>query len=280
MKKKVLITGTSGMLGGALVNGWSQKFEIFELTGKRQFDFNKTDYSSLKKLFNPDVIVHCAALIKMDYCEKNPEKAFSVNGESVSRLHKAFPETKIIFISSEAVFPLNTKNATEKTPAGAVTVYGKSKELGESYIEKYSCGTVIRTTIVGRNISNPGKSLAEWIVSSLKNNQPITLFDDVWFTPISVWQLGDALEWVVENPTPSILHIGGDEKVTKYQFGLELAKVLDLPTSLIKRGKLLGAEFTAPRSNETSLNSSLYEQLSGNKAPSLSEVIKSVASYF
>ena len=280
MKKKVLITGTSGMLGGALVDKWKQKFEIFEITGKKQFDFNQTDYSSLKKLFTPNVIVHCAALIKMDYCEENPKKALLVNGESVNKLHKVFPKAKIIFISSEAVFPLNTEDATEETSTGAVTVYGKSKELGEKYIEKYSCGTVIRTTIVGRNVNNPGKSLAEWIVSSLKNNQPITLFDDVWFTPISIWQLGDALEWVVENQTPSILHIGGAQKVTKYQFGFELAKALDLPTSLIKKGKLLEAGFIASRSNKTSLNSKLYEQLSGNKLPSFSEIIESVASCF
>jgi len=233
MKKRVLITGTSGMLGSVLAKDWSNEYQLTTVYDRRQFNFAQGNYAKLFKRTKPEIIVHCAALTNLEYCENNPEEALSVNGESVGKLVNVMPQAKMIFISSETVFPPNTKNAKEDTPINPKTIYGESKKLGEELLLQADGGTVIRTTIVGRNINKPGNSLTEWIVNSLKHKSPITLFDDVWFTPISIWHLSEALTWVIENQTPRVLHIAGGERVTKYQFGYELAKFLGLPTNLI-----------------------------------------------
>lgn len=277
MSKRVLVTGMSGMLGGVLAKAWLQKYRLSTVMGKQQFNFALDDYERLYQVTRPDVVVHAAALTNLEYCENNPEETLLVNGKSVGKLVSAMPEARVIFISSDAVFPPNTKNATENTETNPQTIYGQAKELGEQLLLKAKNGSIIRTTIVGRNINKPGSSLTEWIVNSLKNKQEITLFDDVWFTPISVWHLREALEWVIENETPRILHIAGGERVTKYQYGFELARMLKLPTKLIKKGKLRDSGMTAKRSNEMSLDSSLYEKLSGNKLPNLKEVIRMIA---
>lgn len=55
-----------------------------------------------------------------------------------------------------------------------------------------------------------------------KKSKYITLFNDVFFTPISIWHLADELEWVINNEVPKILHISGSEVITKYEFGYTL----------------------------------------------------------
>jgi dTDP-4-dehydrorhamnose reductase len=275
-KTRVLITGTSGMLGGVLESTWKDKFELLTVSGRAQFDFETGNYEKLYRETTPDVVIHAAALTNLEYCENNPRETLLVNGSSVEKLISSMPKVKIIFISSEAVFPPNTKNATENTPTHAQTVYGKSKELGENHLIAAKIGAVVRTTIVGRNINKQGNSLTEWIVSSLNNKQSIALFDDVWFTPISIWHLADALEWVIKNETPKILHIAGGERVTKHQFGSKLAIAMGLDEKLITVGKLRESGLKAKRSNEMSLDSSLYEKLSGRKLPRLNEVIEMI----
>ena len=78
------------------------------------------------------------------------------------------------------------------------------------------------------------------------------------------------------NDTPKILCIGGGERVSKYQFGVAVAKAMNLPIKLIKRGKLADLKSQTKRSLEMSLDSSLYEKLSGTKLPDLAEVVRMI----
>lgn len=284
--KKVLITGASGMLGASLVSTWSNKYNIFA-TGRSNFPssaaqnykiFNLTNdnYSKLREWVKPDIILHCAAIISHEYCQKYPGEAKKVNGESVQKLRETFPDAKLIFISTDAVFPFNTYLAKENTPTGAQTIYGKSKEFGEKYLinfqDKNSC--IIRTTIVGKN-SNPKKQgFVEWIINSVNKKEQIVLFDDVLFTPISIWDLAYELEWVINNKTPFILHISGKEIVTKFDFGYNLCKNLGLNASYIKKGSLKDANLLVKKSSDQSLDCSYYQSFSGHDLPDLNKTIK------
>ena len=265
------MTGSTGMLGGVMASKWRDRYDLSCLGGRNEFDFLHCDYDLLKKRFDPEVVVHTSAITNMDYCESHPSETMIVNGESVKELVSVFPNAKIIFISSDAVLPPNTKLATEKIKTNPQSIYGKAKELGEKYVMECKHATAIRTTIVGKNITKTGHSLCEWIVESLRRMETITLFDDVWFSPIDVWNFAEAVEWVMKNDTPRILHIGGGERVTKYQFGVGIATALNLPTKLIKKGKLM---------KEMSLDSSMYTKLSGAKLPDLTEVVRMIAKYY
>lgn len=280
MRKKILLTGSTGMLGTAIAREWASKYDLSHLGGREDFNFLSGDYDLLGKKYNPQVIVHTAALTNMEYCETHENETMRVNGESVKKLIEVFPNARMIFISSDAVYPLNTKMAKEKTVPNPSTVYGRAKVLGESFVTASRNAVAIRTTIVGRNKSKPGHSLVEWIVDSLTKNQEITLFDDVWFSPISIWHLADALTWIIEHETPKILNIGGSERVSKYQFGYQLAEALELPVNMIKQGKFSELNSSPKRSNEMSLDSSLFRKLSGRALPDLSEVVKMITKHY
>ncbi len=289
--KKILITGASGMLGATLVNLWNKRYDVYATAGSdftenpakhfKKFNLKSRDYQPLSKWIKPDVIIHCAALTSHEYCQTNPKEAMLVNGDSVKKLLEVFPKAKLIFISTDAVFPLNTRLANEKIKTGPVTVYGKSKELGEKYILNLAKnGCIIRTTIVGKNINSNKQSFTEWIVSSLKKNKEITLYEDVIFSPITIWHLAKELEWIIGNKVPKILHVAGSEIISKYDFGYSLCKELNLDINLIIRGKLNQNDLKIKRSHDQTLNCSFYQKLSDHKLPNLEKTIKSLYQHF
>lgn len=288
--KKILITGTSGMLGATLVDLWNKKYHVYATAGSnfshnpavffKEFDLKTKNYQSLLQWVKPDVIIHCAAIISHEYCQANLKEAMLVNGESVKKLIEVFPESKIIFISTDAVFSLKTHLATEKTKTDPITIYGKSKKLGEKHIlnlAKDAC--IIRTTIVGKNINVGKQGFVEWIVNSVKSGKKIALYDDMIFTPISIWHLAKELEWVIKNKVPTILHIAGREIISKYNFGYNLCKELNLDLNLIAKGKL-DKRTKIKRSRDQTLDCAYYQSISNHRLPDLKDTVKILVKNF
>ena len=97
--KDVLVTGGDGVLGSYCSFG----------TRLSRSDLNITDLNAVMNICaerRPKVIVHCAALVDLSSCEKNPEKAYLVN--SVGTYHLALGArsvgAKLVYISTSDVF--------------------------------------------------------------------------------------------------------------------------------------------------------------------------------
>jgi dTDP-4-dehydrorhamnose reductase len=289
--KKILITGASGMLGALLVKNWQDKFVIFA-TDKvnyidnpakhfMPFDLLSKSFGALVDWAQPDLIIHCAAITNVDYCEDNPEQAMAVNAESVSKFLKEGSEAKLIYISSDAVFPDGIHMATEKDHTSPQNVYGKTKETGERYIKEISGDHIaIRTTIVGKNINSSYQGFVEWIVTSVKNGKEITLFDDVLFTPISTWHFKSELEWIMANDISGIVHVVGGEAISKYDFGRKICLGLGLGTSLIHKGSIYNTNFNAKRSIDQTMDSGYFRSISNRTSHSMRDTVDIIAKHF
>jgi dTDP-4-dehydrorhamnose reductase len=288
---RILITGSSGMLGATFVKKWRDKFEIFS-TDKESFtnspaknfmvfDMLNDSYEILMNWAKPDVIIHCAAITNVDYCEDNTEQAMAVNAESVNKSLKYGSDARMIFISSDAVFPDGIHMATEKDQTSPENIYGKTKETGEKYIKDASGNHIaIRTTIVGKNINPSYQGFVEWIVNSVKNGKEITLFDDALFTPITIWHLANEMEWIISSDISGIVHVAGSEAISKYDFGKKICEGLELDTNLIKKGSIDNAKFNAKRSNDQTLDSGFYNLISNRTLPSSDETVDIIVKHF
>jgi dTDP-4-dehydrorhamnose reductase len=288
---RILITGSSGMLGATFVKKWRDKFEIFS-TDKESFtnspaknfmvfDMLNESYEILMNWAKPDVIIHCAAITNVDYCEDNTEQAMAVNAESVNKSLKYGSDARMIFISSDAVFPDGIHMATEKDQTSPENIYGKTKETGEKYIKDASGNHIaIRTTIVGKNINPSYQGFVEWIVNSVKNGKEITLFDDALFTPITIWHLANEMEWIISSDISGIVHVAGSEAISKYDFGKKICEGLELDTNLIKKGSMDNAKFNAKRSNDQTLDSGFYNSISNRTLPSSDETVDIIVKHF
>ncbi len=289
--KKILITGASGMLGATLVEKWQKKFEVFA-TDKENFkenpaknfmvfDLLNKSYDMLMDWSEPDVIIHCAAITNVDYCEENPEQAMAVNADSVRKFSQSDVNARLIFISSDAVFPDGLHLASEKDGTAPVNVYGKTKEAGEKYIWNSGKNHIaIRTTIVGKNINQSYHGFVEWIVQSVSSDKEITLFDDALFTPITIWHLADELVWIINNDLKGVIHIAGIEPVSKYDFGRKICAELGLDTALIHRGSIDDVDFQAKRSKDQSMDTKYYQRHFQRDLPTTNETVDMIVQHF
>jgi dTDP-4-dehydrorhamnose reductase len=287
-KKRLLITGATGMLGGTLAKLFQQDFEVYA-TGTstidsgtfdnyKAFDLGASSFEPLITWAQPHAIIQCAALTNGNYCAKNDLEAYKINGLASKKLVEAAgPEVKIIYISTDAVFASDTHLAKETSCVCPESVYGKSKELGEFYLQHFHENfVIIRTTIVGLNIFSDKKGFAEWIIDSAREGQEISLFDDVVFTPITTWHLGEQLQFIMNNEPlfkNQILHVSGKEICTKYKFGIRLLEGLNLPTTMVKKGFITSFADRAKRSTDQTLDCSLYTEISGQELPDLDQTI-------
>ncbi|MCX7747427.1 MAG: NAD(P)-dependent oxidoreductase [Clostridia bacterium] len=133
--RKILITGAKGMLAtdlNAILNG-SGTFEVLNLD-RQQLDI--TDPENVEKVFtqfNPQVIIHTAALTNVDYCEEDKEEAYRINGCGTQNIasYSDRAGAKFVYISSCGLFGDEIKEYTENDPVVLKTEYAKSKYMGE-----------------------------------------------------------------------------------------------------------------------------------------------------
>ncbi|MDC0296162.1 sugar nucleotide-binding protein [Akkermansiaceae bacterium] len=289
----ILITGCSGMLGASLSICLSKYYRVYT-TGRSEsvegvinykpFDLLKDCYKELIDWSQPELIIHCAALTNGNYCEKNPSEAFNINGISVNKfLNSTNKNVSIIYISTDAVFPSSLGFAKESDCVFPESVYGKSKELGEFFL-KASLDrnyTIIRTTIVGLNINKKKSGFVEWIINTVNNNQQISLFTDVLFTPITIWDLAEEIKFLIRtaNVKSKTLHIGG-EICTKFHFGKKLLDGLCISTEKLAESSISSLKDRAKRSSDQSLDSSYYEKNYDRSLPNLNKTIKNIIKHY
>ena len=285
--KRILITGASGMLGSSLVVALSKKYKVFG-TGSskisspidyKAFDLSSNSYKELIDWSQPELIIHCAALTNGNYCEKNFQKAFNINGYSVKKLIDFTEDhVKIIYISTDAVFSSKSHMAKEADCKVPQNIYGKSKELGEFFLVNSGRDyLVLRTTIVGNNLNNLKEGFVEWILKSVENKQNISLFSDVLFNPISIWDFTTEIMFLIKRDIyNNIFHVCGIEPVTKYDFGIELIKEFNLDKEFIIKSKITEFKFRAKRSTDQTMDCSKYINLTKRILPNLSETVKSI----
>ena len=289
---RILVTGASGMLGSTLAIELSSKHKVFG-TGSsdislpidyRIFDLSNDSYYELINWSKPELIIHCAAITNGNDCQGKPLKAFEINGVSVQNfLNATNKKIKIIYISSDAVFPSSTHLAKELDSVNPENVYGKSKELGEFFLNSSLDRnyTIIRTTIVGLNINKKKTGFVEWIINTSKENKELGMFTDVLFSPISIWDLVNEIVFLINtnNINSETLHIAG-ELCTKYEFGSKLLETLGLPTNKLCKNLISSFEGRIKRSNDQSLDSSFYQKKYNRNLVSLDQTINKIKEYY
>jgi dTDP-4-dehydrorhamnose reductase len=288
---RILVTGATGMLGTCIVEAWQGKYEVFA-TGRKNFEGNpatnffekdlKDDsYEDILNWADPEIIVHCAALTHVDYCEDHPRETFNINSESVSKLHPGKSNSRMLFISSDAVFKDGLPMATESMNADAESIYGQSKRDAEKTLFQVPGEHLsIRTTIVGKNLNPTKQGFAEWIIQSLRNETEITLFEDAIFTPITIWHLAQELEYLFDSSIKGILHISGTDAISKYEFAMKLCEGLSLDASLVKKGSIRNINFKAKRSLDQTLSSDYYQSLTDRELPTMDQTTSRIVQAF
>jgi len=138
--KKVLITGGDGYFGRRFRARYERTFDILS-TDKADLDI--TDMGGVQALmlsFRPEIVIHAAALLATDFCEKNPDLCYQVNVQGALNVGECCRDlnARMVFISTEQVFNGNTEPGpyTEEDTPRPNTVYGTNKLEAETQLAK------------------------------------------------------------------------------------------------------------------------------------------------
>jgi dTDP-4-dehydrorhamnose reductase len=266
---RLLITGASGLLGANLVLAAHEEHEVIavyhrhpiELEGVQSVSADLCQPGRAKELFDhfqPDWVIHCAADTSIDELESNPERAFRMNRDMAANVAEAAKKTgsKLVHISTDAVFEGREGPYREDDPTEPVNVYGKSKLAGEQAVQAaYPEALIIRTNIFGWN-AQPKTSLAEWFINNLVQGIPCNGFVDVVFNPLLVNHLWVIIKNLLKSDLWGVFHVGSDQCISKHEFGIRLAESFDLNQELISAVEIKTGSLRAPRPKNTCLDCS------------------------
>lgn len=269
--KKILITGTTGMLGSNLVSLFSDinKYEVFGLgrslshliPKQNQIVVDLSDAALIEKLsIKPDIIIHSAALTDLNLCEVEPELANRIHVEGSRAIAKLAGEsTRFFYISTDSVFDGLRGNYKEDDLPNPVNVYASTKFSGETAVKDVAKGevTIIRTNIYGFHVPMKN-SLAEWAFREWSAGRTISGFTDTIFNAVFTHQLAAIIEQMINlNFFFPILNIGSNEAISKFDFLNRFRELLNVNNALLT--KALSTDFTSSiqRPKNTSLDVTL-----------------------
>ena len=272
---KIVVTGAAGMLGTAMIDTLRHNSELiatdissgYSPDGVRWYYVDLLDKAAVTSWLEterPDVVVHCAALVNVDGCEKNPELAEAVHVGTTKTIADALVKWngKLINISTDSVFD-GFKNGPyiESDLVSPPNVYARTKLDGETPVLQTPRGLVLRTNIFGWSRAEK-TSFAEWVIKGLVSGDRLTMFTDVSYTPIHVSHLAEVVRRAIDVDLCGLYHATGSTVLSKHAFGMLVAKTFGLSSSNIVETSVDSIGLGAKRPKNMALdNRELCKQL-------------------
>ena len=273
---KVLILGSNGRLGSALVRRW-RKLPDTEVVALTRAEVDLTDPEkavaalALRSFGAGDVVVNCAAATDVDGCEKDPDAARRINAETPARIARLCSDrgARLIHIGTDYVFDgLLERPYTEEDEAKPLSHYGATKLEGDQAVIASSPDhCVVRVSWV----FGPDKpSFVDAIVRRALTSPDAAAVHDKTSAPTYT---EDAALWLSEFLKPSfpggIYHLcnGGTCSWRDYgEYALECAKASGIPvlTTTVAPLKLSDMKaFIAVRPPKTPLDTAKFTRVTG-----------------
>jgi dTDP-4-dehydrorhamnose reductase len=280
---KLLLTGVSGLLGINFAQEMMNEHEIIGVDrGKlTQAPFKILKYDLLEKgavesildQARPDWVVNCAALADLDICENDPDLAKRLNTDLPRQLARASRQRSIPFthISTDAVFDGQKDGFySEEDPPNPAGVYSKTKFDGEwAVLTEHPHAIVARVNFYGWSLSGR-RSLAEFFYNNLTHNKSMSGFTDVLFCPMLVNDTARTLMKMFNRGLKGLYHLVGPQAMSKYQFGVEVARRFNMRESDITPKSVSFSGLVAKRSNNLWLSTRKLSTDLGTDLPDFS----------
>ena len=289
LKKKptnILVYGCSGLLGKCLIDYYQYKkgLKIHVAINKTKINNKNLRFVDAKKKNiiesyvkknSIDMIINFAALTNLEFCEKNISLSKKSNYTLPVNLAKFSKEhnLKYIFISTDN-FKFSTKKLSENFKIESLNIYSKHKKNSENEILKINPKSLIIRTNFYCFGNKQRQSFSDIILNSVKSNNEIKLFKDVYYTPIYGKFLLKYLFGLIKRKKNGIFNICSNEKITKYNFGLKICNIFNLNKKLIKANYLKNRNDIVKRPFNMALDNHKLKKTLNIKIPSINHQIR------
>jgi dTDP-4-dehydrorhamnose reductase len=226
---RILIIGASSFIGFRFFQYFKEN-NLYEVVGtyfqnKKDDAFLKCDITNIEDVENtlnitrPDVILWVAGSKNLKKCEESFEYAKRVNTipvQSCVKLIEAYEKKPhLIFFSTDYIFDGCKGNFTDLDIPNPRTNYGLSNYLAEKTIFNSSINySIIRTSAV----MGKGGTFFDWLLSSLKKEENLEMFNDIYFTPTPVNFLIENIANIIDQHLFGTFNISGSQRLSRFEF--------------------------------------------------------------
>lgn len=244
MDKRVLVIGATGLVGSALMKILSNMDlkVIGTYYSQTAYDYEYLNLSSLKNInsllekYHPNEIYIAGAVSNVDYCEQSPEISYAVNVAAIKHLVKYSDanNTRLIFFSSSYVFNGNQDRPyTIYDSPMPLNMYGQQKLIAEKDILNGCEKNIVVRTIGVFGKEDARKNFGYKVVDNISLGKLVRVPTNQLLNPILSDDLASLTVKAVESDYRGLLHIAGQEEVSKYDFAVDIAKTFGLPVQSI-----------------------------------------------
>jgi dTDP-4-dehydrorhamnose reductase len=249
--KKILITGANGLLGQKLLHLLNQQAVEVLATGRgtnrlqalqdlpyREMDItNPQQVMTVMADYQPNVVIHTAAMTQVDDCETQREMCWDMNVNAVKYLIEACTKQNcfLLHLSTDFIFDGQAGPYAETAIAQPLSYYGESKLTAEQLLLHSSIRWAIARTVLVYGITEAmsRSNIILWVKKSLSEGKTIQVVDDQWRTPTLAEDLAHGCWLIAQQEAEGIFNISGKDLLTPYEMAMQTAEYFGLDKSLI-----------------------------------------------
>ena len=236
---KILITGSNGQLGNELqkivstgkaeIGAVSEEIKNAEVFAMDVDILDITNLEQVKKVLNevkPDVVINCAAATNVDGCEANQDLAFKINSLGPRNLAMVAEElgAKIVQVSTDYVFSgVGETPLKESDLVAPVSVYGKTKLLGEEFVRDFSSKYyIVRTAWLYGYV---GHNFVYTMMKLGKDRDTLSVVNDQLGNPTHANDLAYHILKLIQTEEYGVYHCTGKGECSWFDFASEIMKL-------------------------------------------------------
>lgn len=240
---RILVTGAKGMLGTDLCSELSDKHQV---TGIDIQDVDLASADATEKLisYDPEFIVHCAAMANVDGCERDPDKAHAVNGLGTRNAALSCKRAGIpmLYISTDFVFDGRKREPyLEEDPPNPLGHYGRSKLEGEKHVrELLKDFYIVRTSwLYGKH----GKNFVNTILNRAGETGSVKVVKDQEGSPTYARDLCRALALLITSQKFGTYHLSNSGTCSWFQFAKRAVELSGIKAEVVP---ILSSDYPSP----------------------------------
>jgi dTDP-4-dehydrorhamnose reductase len=275
--QKLLVTGASGFLGWHVCRVAAIEWAVYgtystraiDLIGSEAIDrpsprflkLDLTDFATLQQLFQtvqPDAVIHLAAQSNPNRCQLEPAASHRINVTAACNIAGLCADFNIpcAFSSTDLVFDGKQPPYRETDPVAPLSRYGEQKVLAEiGMLDRHPQTSICRMPLMFGAVPPIARSFIQPFIQTLRDGNELKLFVDEFRTPVSGTTAANGLLLALQRVQGQRIHLGGTERISRYEFGRLLAEVLELPIAHIQPCRQADVPMPAPRPVDVSLDS-------------------------
>ncbi|MFO0910548.1 MAG: SDR family oxidoreductase [Isosphaeraceae bacterium] len=285
---RVVLTGASGQLGRyvaerlartewSVARWWGRRAEQPAGDGMQTVDLqdHRAVVSALEA-FDPAAVIHLGAISAVEEARRDPERARAVNVEATRTVAQwcSARGRKLVFTSTDLVFDGRLpRRYREDDPPSPETTYGRTKVDAEAAALAAPGGIVARLSLL-YGPAKPGgvATYLDRAMTAFHQGETQAFFEDEFRTPLDLETAAEILVRLAESDRSGLVHVGGAERVSRYELAQRIASALCLDSRLLQRNRQCEQTFAEPRPADVALDTTrLVEWLPDLRRPTIEE---------